>query len=385
MKVAVVGAGIGGLTVAIALRRRGFDVDVFERSAEFGRVGAGISIAPNAMRVYQELGIAERIRQEGCVLARAIIQDNTGRTLSSVSFERAGRGCGAPAVGIHRARLHQLLCDALGVDVIHPGCLVEHIDQDAELATLHFGGGGLHTCDLVVAADGIQSGIRRRLFGPVDLRDAGQFCWRGVAQRRALGAHADRFPEDAGVEMWGRGARFGHVPVHADEVYWYATVSDDRLDFAGGDHAALVDCFGRHFDPRVAALILATEEETISALPLADIMPARHWANGRCVLLGDAIHPTTPNMGQGACMAVESAWVLARELACNDDWRDAFESYESTRWARTRSVTERSLAFGKLAQTTSPMKASVRNLAVRLLPARLQEYALATLFNDVPI
>ncbi|MCB1692626.1 MAG: FAD-dependent monooxygenase [Pseudomonadales bacterium] len=381
MNIGIVGGGIGGLTAAVALSAKGFDVDVFEQAPAFGKVGAGISIAANALSVYARLGLVDAIVRRGAMLNRAIIENHKGTLLSTVDLQRAGQATGFCSIGISRSALHHVLVSALPRERLYCGHRLVSASPMPGGITLAFDNGERRDFDVVIGADGLHSSIRRELFGDSPVRAAGQHCWRGIVKRSAV--ERDDIATDSGVEIWGVGRRFGHVPIGEDSIYWYATLCERAIDFEVSDFARLPSVFSM-FPDRVSSLLAATPDEAISSLPLLDKVPTRQWHVGRVVLLGDSVHPTTPNMGQGACMAVESAWVLAQCLARAHDVECAFTQYAALRRARTASVTTRSFRLGRLAQPETRFGAGVRDGLARLIPDALQESMFRDLLAGVP-
>ena len=209
----ICGGGIGGLTAGIALAQRGLDVRVLERAATLEPAGAGITVQVNAMRVMQRLGLADQIADAGAFLTEAAIRTSDGQVLRAMDQRGIVREQGAPFVAIHRARLQDVLVRGLGRDRLVTGATVTAVAAADEGARVTLADGSTHAADVVVGADGLHSTVRAALFGAAPARAAGQMSWRGIAPRRAGG-------DDPGGESWGRGARFGFVPIGAEEVYW---------------------------------------------------------------------------------------------------------------------------------------------------------------------
>lgn len=359
----VIGGGIGGLCAAIGLRQASIDAIVYEKAEAIGQVGAGLIIWANAIRALRTLGLAEAVIRAGSVVKRSELRTAAGRTLTRSSPEELERLYGEPTVAIHRADLHAILLAALPADAVRLGAVCVGFTQDAQGATARFAHGQTDRADLLIGADGIHSVVRRLLFPDVPLRYSGYAAWRGVVATRdevALGITS---------ESWGRGSRFGIVRVDADRVYWFATAN------APAGQAQSIAERKRFLSRRFAGwhhpvelLIEATPAEAILHNDIHDLKPLACWRQGRVTLLGDAAHPTTPNMGQGACMAIESAVVLGRCLAQEQELDAALSRYEALRRPRTAWVTNQSWQIGRIGQLENRLACAVRNVAMSLVP-----------------
>jgi 2-polyprenyl-6-methoxyphenol hydroxylase-like FAD-dependent oxidoreductase len=367
--VLVAGAGIGGLTLACALRRAGFTVSVFERAEELRPAGAGITLQMNAMAALRSIGLGEAVAEAGTPVHQGLILDDAGRVLSRMSVDRIGRELGAPMVCIHRARLQAALLAHAGAGSVHTGRAVTGFRAEGERVTVTLSDGSTETGDVLVGADGLRSVVRRELLGDEPLRYAGYTSWRGVAPAAAL------LKEPGAVsETWGAGARFGIVPIGFGEVYWFATLNTPAggKDAPGQSRARLLEVFGGWHAP-IAALLEATPEAAILRTDINDRPPAKHWTRGRVTLLGDAAHPMTPNMGQGGGQAIEDAVVLAGCLAREATVEAALAGYEQRRVERANSFVSRSYSLGRMAQWESAAGRFVRDTLMRMVPDGLAE------------
>jgi len=374
--VLVCGGGIGGLTAGIALAQHGFDVTVLERAARLEPLGAGITVQVNAMRVMQRLGIADAIAAAGAPLTAGAIRTWDGRVLRATDQSALVRKYGVPFVAIHRARLQDVLARALGAERLVTGAAVTGVAPAPDGAHVTLADGPRRTAELVIGADGLHSTVRAALFGPESPRAAGQMSWRGISPRRFDG-------DEIGGESWGRGARFGFVPISRDEVYWYAVLDTAMTPPADADqHAALTHFFAGWHAP-VPQLIAATDPSRVLRTELFDRPPSGAWGRGPITLLGDAAHPMTPNLGQGGCQAIEDAWVLARALA-RDPSPQGLRRYEAARGPRTRRFVLESWRFGRIAQSSNRLLIAVRNALVRLAPESRMQASLAWAFDFDP-
>jgi 2-polyprenyl-6-methoxyphenol hydroxylase-like FAD-dependent oxidoreductase len=359
--IAIAGAGIGGLTLAAALRRRGTPATVLERAGALAPVGAGITVQPNAMVALGRLGLAERVADAGQAITEAAIVDPTGRPLGApVDASALAAALGAPIIAIHRARLHAILLDAAGG--ARTGAEVVSVDERGRHVIAVLAGGGSHQADVLVGADGVRSAVRAHLVGDGEPVYAGYASWRGVAPAGAASVGART------TETWGRGQRFGVVPLGGGETYWFATANAAAGGRDGDVAAELAARFAGWHDP-IPALLAATPAERIVRTDIADRPVITRWHRGRIVLLGDAAHPMTPNVGQGGCQAIEDAVVLDEALAAHDDLEAALAAYERRRVMRANGIVTAARRLGAVAQWQSPAACWLRGLALRLTPA----------------
>jgi 2-polyprenyl-6-methoxyphenol hydroxylase-like FAD-dependent oxidoreductase len=242
---------------------------------------------------------------------------------------------------------------------------------------LHFDDGMEVRADVVIGADGLRSVARALVAPSVKLRYAGHTAYRGVAHF-ALSAETLR----SGAEVWGAGCRFGYGAIASDEVYWFATrdaVEGEQAE-AGRMRESLGALFSGFGSP-VRELIAATEESHIIRTDLYDFEPMQPWHLGRVVLVGDAAHATTPNLGQGGAQAIEDAWVLADQLSRSDDPVKAFVAYEAIRREKAAFVVNRSRQIGRMVHISNPVGRAVRNFVLRVTPASAARRQMERLFT----
>lgn len=367
MKIAVAGAGIGGLATALLLSRSGrHDVQVFERAPELAEIGAGITLWPNAVRVLAAHGLGPTLRAAGHPAADGVIGTPSGRVLSHAT---SAPGEGGMLLGIHRADLQRILRAALPGDAVRLGAACAGFEQDPDGVSVRLDGDDDVRVDALIGADGIDSVVRRQLLGDGPPRYAGYTAYRAV-----LPDWAGR-PDITG-EIWGRGRRFGIVPIGQGRLYWFATDNQPAVQRlpAGHRKAHLVRLFeGWGFG--IPDIIERTSADAVLQHDIVDRPPVRGWGRGRVVLLGDAAHPTTPNLGQGAAMAIEGAQVLQRALERVPVPSEAFAPFEHARAPRTAWVTRSSRRVGVIGQWSAPWAVGVRDLLVRATPGAAQRRA----------
>ncbi len=362
----VIGGGIGGLCVAIGLRQIGIEVSVYEQAPALGRVGAGLTVWANAIKALRKLGVADAVLASAARIERAEVRTARGRVLALSRPGELEARYGEPTVALHRADLHRALLAALPDDVLRLGEKCSHVAQDEGGVTVRFESGRTDHAGLLIAADGIHSTVRAQVFSQSKPRYAGYTSWRGIVKTEdeaALGVTS---------ESWGCGSRFGLLRIDERHVYWFATANAraGRTQTADEQKEFLRTRFRAWHHP-VGLLIDATPAEQILHTDIYDLEPMRSWSVGRVVLLGDAAHATTPNMGQGGCMAIESAVVLARCLRQEPGLVAALKRYEAERMPRTSWITAQSWKIGRIGQLENRFACMLRNLVFGLTPAAI--------------
>lgn len=365
----VIGGGIGGLATAIALRKIGWEVTVFERSDELREVGAGLAIWANAVRALERLGVAGPVRAMRPPAPSGGVYDWRGRPIMVEPLDALEGRVGEISVVLHRAEMLALLLGALGAEHVRLSSPCVGVSQDASGVTATFKDGSSARGDLLVGADGIRSVVRAHLVGDGEPTYSGYTAYRGVV----------RFDPNsiAPGEYWGPGQRFGAAPMSAGRIYWWATRNAPAGERAMPEqaHALLRDLFAGWADP-IPALIAATPPEAVLQNDIADRPPLRRWSQGRITLLGDAAHPTTPNLGQGACMALEDAVALADALAAEHEIPAALQAYERRRIPRTSQIVLQSRRIGQIGQWRNPLACAARDALLRALVAPRQAAAI---------
>jgi 2-polyprenyl-6-methoxyphenol hydroxylase-like FAD-dependent oxidoreductase len=363
-KALVIGGGIGGLTAALALRRGGWEVEVFEQAPQLREVGSGLMLSPNAMRVLFGLGL-ERVGERGAVATRFEGFSWRGEALMGEDAGALPFCADAPATLFHRAALHGALHEAFGHEGVHLGARLARFEDDGCTVVARFEDGREARGALLVGADGLRSVVRAQLHPGEPLRYAGYPCWRGLVRSFEHPA----LPRGLLRETQGPGARFGVGYVQEELVYWWATANwPEGQPVPGGDKAFLQETFRTAHAP-IPELIAATDEADLLRSDLQDRLPLARWGEGRVTLLGDAAHPMMPNMGQGACSAIEDAAVLAATLEGAEDLERGLRRYEARRQERTAWLQRLSWRFGVIGQWENPLAIWLREQLVRRTPA----------------
>jgi len=362
-KAIIIGGGIGGVTAAIALQRAGIDVTVFERADVLLEVGSGLPLWPGALRGIKKLGLTSVLEALGPSIGAGNITTWRGEVLADLSTAKRLQRLDTINAVVHRAELLALLLEALGEDKVQLATTCVGFTQDAGGVEVQFADGRAVHGDLLIGADGIHSVIRAQMFGPAIPKYMGYTAWRGVASIART---------DLASWTWGKGYQFGIFPMSRNRVYWFAqrNTPEGEQDKAGGRKRELLELFHDWHDP-IPVVIEATDDAHILRNDIYQTKPLHHWSRGRVTLLGDAAHAMTPNLGQGACQAIEDAVVLGDCLKAEPNVAAALSVYEKRRITRTKRVTWLSALMGPAVQMRNPVVAGVRNALVKDLPVGL--------------
>ena len=340
----IIGAGIGGLTAALALQRSGCRVSVFEKAKELGDVGAGVTITPNACHALNYLLGEGRVEAICHVPASGAIKHyRTGETLIDTQRgDQPRQQYGAHYCQAHRADLHGALAEAVVAndpDCLRVDCDFTELHETGDRITAGFVGGDSDTGDVLIGCDGIRSEVRRTLWGEDTPRFTGYICWRGLVPTAAVDP-AYRVPDSAAFA--GRGLSFTRYKVRRGELFNFVAFTR-REDWqeegwsVRGDKNEVLEVFSE-FAPEVQAIINAVPPAECFKWGLFDRSPLARWTRGRATLLGDAAHPMTPFLAQGAAMAIEDGVVFARCVEAAADWREVLARYEKARYGRSTAV-----------------------------------------------
>jgi 2-polyprenyl-6-methoxyphenol hydroxylase-like FAD-dependent oxidoreductase len=363
--IGIVGGGIGGIATALALHRAGIQAVVYERASRLQEVGAGMMLWPNATRALREMGLLDKVVARSGGSTNFLVRAQSGRILLNIALGRFE----VPAVCIRRSDLLGILLAALPGEFVRLGKELHRFEQDQCKVRLFFADGSVAEHDALIGADGIRSHVRSQLFGPSDPIYRGYTIWRGLADY-----HGSALMPGCNSESWGAGQRFGILNTGQGRFTWYATanVPASHRDAPAGRKREVQEMFAGWHEP-IADFLEATEEMKILKHGARDCPPLRHWGRGLVTLLGDAAHPCTPNLGQGGCMALEDALVLARCVERDRNLATALRHYESRRRPRTRHIQQRSLLLGRIGQWQNRLLVAGRRVITPMLPATLFE------------
>lgn len=337
-KIAVIGAGLGGAAAGALLQRAGFDVQVYEQAPAFTRLGAGIHMGPNILKIFEKIGIAKRLEDISSKPTHWYSRDGlTGEYLSRIPLT----GHGATYCTVHRGDLHALQMSVIDPKTVHFGKRLKSLDDNGSNVHLEFEDGTTATADIVIGADGINSKVREVLLGAEKPNYSGWVGHRALIYADKLKKYNLEF-EDC-VKWWGpdRHMMVYYTKADKSEYYYVTGVPHPAWEFDGAfvpsSRDEMAETFAG-FHPTVQALVESSED--VTKWPLFNRNPLPLWSQGRLVLLGDACHPMKPHMAQGAAMAIEDAAVLARCLQATglQNCNAAFSLYEATRRDRATRV-----------------------------------------------
>jgi 2-polyprenyl-6-methoxyphenol hydroxylase-like FAD-dependent oxidoreductase len=371
-KVLIIGAGIGGLATAISLRRAGFEVDTFEAAPVLRGIGAGITLWANATRGLEKLGLLSKALEKSANFTALDVKNQSGELLMRADISKYK----SPSICLHRGELIELLRQASPPETIHLGKTFQRFEQTESGVTAIFTDGSSASGDILIGADGINSRVRAQLKGETKPVYRGYAIWRATVKFDASFSDAD-IPS----ETFGVGNRFGLVPIGKNHFYWYATANqrEGQILPARERKTKMLEFFASWHAP-IPQIIEATPAEAILHNDCYDRPPEANWSAGKVCLIGDAAHSTTPNLGQGGCMALEDSIVLANCLQdASSAPGEAFREFERLRYKRAKLINRRSLLVGSIGQWENPLAVRLRDI----ITSRTSQKSLERSFDGI--
>ncbi|WP_276203397.1 FAD-dependent monooxygenase [Paenibacillus wynnii] len=374
----IAGGGIAGLAAAIALHRLGIPIRVLESYPELKPLGAGLILAPNALEAISRFSpnLTAQIIAEGYPANVYKIKNDRGSVLSEVKI---GEGT-SPSYSLSRPELYKLLMEQLPEGTVTFGCRAVRIHNSlpTEPVQLELDNGEMLVARAVIACDGIHSAIRSQLLPRIQPRYAGYTCWRAIIHAPEL---AETMPQTF-TETWGANGRFGYVPLTRGRIYCYALFNAPYKDPASMTltPAGLQRRFAAFHFP-IPQLLEQLTADSLIHTDLMDTPALPRFAFDRVLLLGDAAHAMTPNLGQGACQALEDAAVLYEYMQRKGTLQSAFTAIEGARMQRSQRIAKASWRIGKIAQLENPFFCRIRDILMQHTPSVIAKRQMSWLYH----
>lgn len=374
--ISIIGGGIGGLSLALALEKLNIEYRVFEKTNSFKTVGAGIWLAPNALQVLEWLGILETVQTNGNSINRITITTHDLKPLSDSCQQFIKDTFGYSTIAIHRAKLQEILLQNIPNEKIILGKSFHKFEKlSNNTIKILFEDNSQIETNYLIGADGIHSKVRKQLFPTSVIRYSGQTCWRGVADMEI----EDHFKHQ-GIEMWGNQIRLGISRIANKKVYWFAVVTskpNNKCTFLDVKKH-LTDMFSS-FHPIVERLISNTDQQNIIKGDINDIQPLKHWYKDAVCLIGDAAHCATPDLGQGGAQAIEDAYYLSHLIAQENNISNAFPKFQEKRHKKVNTIVTQSRSTEKIAHLKYGKR--VRNFILKNIPKSILDKKMLELYQ----
>jgi 2-polyprenyl-6-methoxyphenol hydroxylase-like FAD-dependent oxidoreductase len=374
----IIGAGIGGLSTAIALAQKGIETIIFEQAPVLNEIGAGIWVAPNGLKIYEKLGISNEITEAGKTLNKISVVDLKQKPISVIEGYKVKEKHRFQTVALHRGVLQKILLSKIQQQKLLLGKRFTSYSQIDKKVIAAFEDGSSYEADFLIIADGIKSNGRLQLNGNTNLRYSGQTCWRFVTE-----FNYPKNEDGKMYEVWSnkKGLRVGYSQINAKQVYVFITHYEDAGEKDDNETLQLnLLHLCAEFPQIVNEMITNADPKKIIRTDLYDFKTISKWVDGNVALLGDAAHATTPNLGQGACQAIEDAYVISEQLALNKECNLAFVNYQSKRMYKAKYITKTSHQFAQITNTTGITKSILKAL-LRATPNSISERQLDKIYS----
>ena len=371
----IIGGGVAGLTAAIGLSKLNREFIVFEQAPILKGIGAGFGLAANAMQAFDSLGLKEEIEKIGYYTSSYNILDQQGKILLAPETDELSKKYKQSNFTVHRADLHSFLLAKLQNTDVLLGKKAILFEKNIDYLRIIFQDGSSVTCKYLLIADGVKSTLRQQLIPESKPRYSGYTCWRATIDQANLSLKE-------GSETWGIKGRFGMTPLISNRIYWYACINSSFNNSIYRNYTVkdLTARFSTYHQP-IPTILEHTKNEDLIWNDIIDIKPLKHLAYGNILLIGDAGHATTPNLGQGACQAIEDVVILIDELMHSNSVSDAFCNFEKRRLRRTKYITETSKRIGSISQWDNPLLVYFRNQIMKRLPTSLAQASIRQLLS----
>lgn len=354
-KIGIIGGGIGGLTMALTLKRNNLDFKIFEKSNQFTEVGAGIGISSNALKIFDKLNIGNELREKGHLIKRTILATEKLKILKTVPFPEE-------VYCIHRASIIDVISNQLDINTCEFNKELVSIKNN-ETVEVSFKDSTNAEFNTLIASDGIHSTIRTSIFPKTKIRKTHQVIWRGITTFDINATLKHSY-----YELFGGTSRFLFLPISDTKIFWLAV--QEKKNFTKSSSTSLKDYLLKtyqNFDPIVLDMLNKTEENKILQNELTDLKPDyKNWFKNNIVFIGDSIHATTPNLAQGACQAIEDAYTLG--LCLKNNTSDTFSKYQNLRLKKVEYIVKQSWMIGKMSLTNNRLQKKLLHLTLKYLP-----------------
>ncbi|WP_191967894.1 FAD-dependent monooxygenase [Rhizosphaericola mali] len=368
-KICIIGGGIAGLTMALVLKKLGISFQLFEKSEAPNTRGAGILLANNAMQIYKNLGIGKEILLKGNIISKIHLTDNKFHPNSIQDLAYFEKKYNSYNISIHRSDLQNILVNNIGEDNISYGKELDTIDINNK--TIIFKDGSIINYDYIIASDGIYSKIRQNLFPTAAIISAGQIAWRGISTISLPEKYAH-----ISLEAWAPGARFGMNRLNENQSYWFLVADNDGSVFNIEYKNTLV----KKFPLLAQELVFSTPTQNVYMDEIKELELLEQWGNNSIVLIGDAAHSMTPNLGQGACQAIEDAFILG-ELIQKYSINYGINKLFHYRNKKVKFIKNNSRKLGKISHWKNAQCINIRNYIMRALPDSFNRILVEKLFR----
>jgi 2-polyprenyl-6-methoxyphenol hydroxylase-like FAD-dependent oxidoreductase len=355
--IAIIGGGIGGLTMALCLKRNNIDFTLYEKSNKFTEVGAGIGIASNALTIFDKLGIGNELRAKGHLLKQTVLATEKLKILKTIPFPEE-------VYCIHRTTIIEAISNKLDKNSYQLGKEVKHIENN-ESIKVTFNDDTFSEFKTLIAADGIHSAVRKTIFPKIKTRKTHQIIWRGITD---FDISADL--KHTYYELFEGTLRFLFLPLNDSQIFWLAVQEENNvnIDSSSSLKSYLLETF-KSFHPMVLEMLQKTPESDIIQNELADIEPNyKNWYKNNTVFIGDSIHATTPNLGQGACQAIEDAYTLG--LCLKNNFDNPYSKYQEVRVKKVEYIVNQSWKIGKISLTKNYLQKWLLHLLLKYFPEK---------------
>jgi 2-polyprenyl-6-methoxyphenol hydroxylase-like FAD-dependent oxidoreductase len=356
-KTAIIGGGIGGLTMALCLKKNNIGFKLYEKSNRFTEVGAGIGIASNALKIFDKLDVGNEIRSKGHLLKQTVLATEKLKVLKTIPFPEE-------VYCIHRASIIDVISSKLDKSSYELGKEVKHIENN-DSVRITFNDNTFSEHKTLIAADGIHSIVRKSIFPKIKTRKTHQIIWRGITD---FDINSDL--KHSYYELFEGTLRFLFLPLNDSKIFWLAV--QEKKNFKIGSSSSLKSYLletYKNFHPMVLEMLDKTSDSDIIQNELADLEPNyKNWYKNNTVFIGDSIHATTPNLGQGACQAIEDAYTLG--LCLKNNLENPYSKYQELRVEKVEYVVKQSWKIGKMSLTKNYLQKWLLHLLLKLFPIK---------------